>query len=78
VSEKPPIVRRGPTVEKVEATEHEATEQADGTILIHGELFPDITAAANFLREKQARGWDFWKVRRDKAWVSLGKLRRRV
>jgi hypothetical protein len=55
---------------------YEAEVLPDGTVQLLGEVYPDITAAANFIREKATRGWDFWKVQRNGSWVSLARLRR--
>ncbi len=70
-------LRAGETIYgRVGKTDYEATIQHNGTVELHGEIFPDITTAANFLREKASRGWDFWKVRRDNGLLSLSRLRR--
>jgi hypothetical protein len=61
---------------EVDGVTHEALVQADGTVVLLGEVYPDITAAANFLREKASRGWEFWGVKRRGSWMSLAKLRR--
>lgn len=60
----------------VDGVTYEATLLANGTVHLLGEIFPDITTAANFVREKSTRGWYFWKVERNGSWISLAKLRR--
>jgi hypothetical protein len=49
---------------------------SDGCVQVLDELFPDLTAAGNFVRGKATRGWEAWKVHRDGRWVPTGSLRR--
>jgi hypothetical protein len=69
------LVANEQIVGTVDDITYEATVLADGTVQLLGEVYPDITSAANFIREKSTRGWDFWKVRRNGNLVSLAKLR---
>ena len=60
----------------VDGITYEATVLTNGAIQLLGEVYPDITTAANFVRERNSRGWDFWKVQRDGTWISLDRLRK--
>jgi Protein of unknown function DUF262/Protein of unknown function (DUF1524) len=55
--------------------EYRARVLPDGRVMVLDETFPDLTAAGNFVRNKQTRGWDFWRVRREGKWVKVGSLR---
>lgn len=55
--------------------EYRARVLPDGRVMVLDETFPDLTAAGNFVRNKQTRGWDFWRVRREGKWVKIGTLR---